>query len=510
MADTQYALEMREVSKKFPGTLAVNKVDFNVRPGEVHALMGENGAGKSTLMKMLAGSFNDYTGEIFVYGKPVTLGSPLQAKKEGIAMMYQELSVAYNRSVEENLFIGELPVKGLAVDQKKLRENALEQLKAVHLDGVIDPGMQMKHVSQHQQQLIELAKVLHHNPKILVMDEPTSALASDEVQLLFSIIEEIKAKGVSIVYISHHLKEIFQVADRVTVLRDGKLIGSKPIEEVTKEELVEMMIGRKVSDYEKQEIGENSEVVFEAKNITHYGFVHDISLKLHKGEILGVVGLAGAGRSELGRCLAGADPVDFGTVVIEGEEVTPKSMSQMLDKGVAYLTEDRKIEGLALRLSNQDNIFSCIIPRLSKLGFYFPSKGKEILDEMYKRLAIYPPDPTINTSNLSGGNQQKILLAKWLSTRPKVLILDEPTRGVDVGAKKLIHETIVALTKEGVSVIVLSSDLPEMVSLSDRVVVMKTGHLIGEIYRKDGIDENKILLAANGERGMLSRDYNAK
>lgn len=506
MQEQQYALEMKQVSKQFPGTLAVDHVDFAVRTGEVHALMGENGAGKSTLMKMLAGSFSDYTGEIFICGKPVTLGTPKQAKKEGIAMMYQELSVAYNRTVEENLFVGELPVKGGMVDQKKLREEALEILKKVRLES-IDPGMLMKHVSQHQQQLIELAKVLHHEPKILVMDEPTSALSSEEVELLFEIIREIKQRGISIVYISHHLHEIFEVADRVTVLRDGQKIDTRDMCDVTKEELVEMMIGRKVTDYVKQLEDTQKDVVLKVSNLTHYGYVHNISFDLHQGEILGIVGLAGSGRTELGRCLCGADVVDLGEVEIEGKAVTVKNMGQMLDEGVAYLTEDRKTQGLALRLSNQDNILSAIIGRLSKFFIYNPKNGDELLDELYKKLAIYPPDPTVGTSTLSGGNQQKILLAKWLATRPKVLILDEPSRGVDVGAKKLIHETIVQLTKEGISVIVLSSDLPELVSLSDRVMVMKAGHLIGEILHKDGIDESKLLLAANGEKGVLSRAY---
>lgn len=506
MGERAIALQMKKVSKRFPGTLAVNEVDFEVYAGEVHALMGENGAGKSTLMKMLAGLYDDYTGEILVDGKPVELRSPAEAKSHGIEMMYQELSVAYNRSVQENLFAGNLPGKGKFVDFKKMREDAVELLKKVKLEE-IDPSTIMKDISQHESQLIELAKALNHNPKILVMDEPTSALSNREVKMLFDIIDEIKKKGIAIVYISHHLPEVFEVADRVTVLRDGQKIDTCDIKDVTKESLVEMMIGKNVSDFTKPVTVETDDTVMEVKNLTHYGFVHNISFKLHRKEILGVMGLAGSGRTELGRALCGADRVDYGEILIDGEKIKIGSMDKMLNQGIAYLSEDRKTEGLALRLTNRENILSTIIPRLSKFGFYAQKKGDPIIKELYEKLTIYPPDDTVTTSNLSGGNQQKVLLAKWMAAKPKVLILDEPTRGVDVGAKKLIHETIVKLTEEGVSVVLLSSDLPELVGLSDRIVVMSHGHMIGEMHKDETLDENKVLLAANGERSMFDVEY---
>jgi len=502
-----YALKMDQVSKAFPGTLAVDKVSFDVKKGEVHALMGENGAGKSTLMKILAGSFADYTGQISIEGKDVSLHTPMQAKNAGVEMVYQELSIAYNRSVQENMFAGKIPGKGFFADEVQLREMTIEALKRVGLDGKIDPATPMKNISQHESQLIEMAKALDNKPKILVMDEPTSALASAEVEMLFKIIEQLKNEGMSIVYISHHLPEVFTVADRVTVLRDGKLIDTKNIEDVTKEDLVEMMVGEKVSDFYKENVSHIGGKILEVKNLTRYGFIHEVSFDLYHGEILGVVGLAGAGRTELGRCIAGADKVDYGQVVLDGEEVEVKNMSYMLSKGVAYLSENRKTEGLALRLTNKTNILSTIIPRLSKLGFYLPKKGDPIVKDLYEALSIYPPNPDVDTSNLSGGNQQKILLAKWLSTKPKVLILDEPTRGVDVGAKKLIHETIVKLAEEGVAVLLLSSDLPELVALSDRVAVMRQGHMIAELNKQDDFDENKVLLAANGERSVFSVEY---
>jgi len=490
------ALEMKSISKRFPGTLAVDSVDFEVRPGEVHALMGENGAGKSTLMKILAGSFDDYTGDIFIEGEKVLLHSPFDAKNEGVGMVYQELSIAYDRSVQENIFAGAIPGNGMFVDMKKLREEAIKSLARVRLDKKVDPSMAMKNISQHESQLIEMAKVLKDNPKILVMDEPTSALSNSEVSMLFEIIRDLKKQGMAIVYISHHLHEVFEIADRVTVLRDGKKIATRDISDVTKEKLVEMMIGQKVTDFYKQRTNNPHGKILEVRNLTHYGFIHEISFDLKRGEILGVVGLAGAGRTELGRCLAGVDKVDDGEIILDGEKMKVTSMSKMLEKGIAYLTEDRKHEGLALRLTNRENILSSIIDRLSKFGFYFQNKGKGTIKELYEKLAIYPHDPSIGTSNLSGGNQQKILLAKWLSTKPKVLILDEPTRGVDVGAKKLIHETIVKLAKDGVAVLLLSSDLPELVALSDRVIAIKQGRIIEELTGE--LDETKVLLAANG------------
>ncbi len=507
MTDKTIALRMKGVSKRFPGTLAVDKVDFEVKAGEVHALMGENGAGKSTLMKILAGSYNDYTGEIFIGGKKVRLDSPLAAKSEGVEMVYQELSIAYNRSVQENLFAGDIPGRGIFVDMKQLREKALKSLARVKLDKKIDPSTPMKNISQHEAQLIEMARALNNDPKILVMDEPTSALSNEEVQMLFEIIADLKKQGMAIVYITHHLPEVFEVADRVTVLRDGKRIDTRNVRDVTKEQLVEMMVGQKVADFYKHATFKTENVVLEVQDLTRYGFVHGISFKLYKGEILGVAGLAGSGRTELGRCLVGADKVDSGKIILDGEETEIEDMDKMMDKGIAYLTEDRKMEGLSLRLTNYQNILSTIIPRLSKFGFYFPSKGGGMVKDLYQKLNIYPPVYHIETGNLSGGNQQKVLLAKWLSSKPKVLILDEPTRGVDVGAKKLIHETMVKLAEEGISIILLSSDLPELVALSDRIVVMRQGHLIGEISKDDYLDENKVLLAANGERGVFSVEY---
>ncbi|HHW47391.1 MAG TPA: ATP-binding cassette domain-containing protein, partial [Clostridiaceae bacterium] len=328
------------------------------------------------------------------------------------------------------------------VDKKQLRGKTIQSLARVRLDKTIDPETEMKNINQHECQLIELAKVLNSNPRIIVMDEPTSALSSEEVQMLFDIIREIKKKGMAIIYISHHLQEVFEIADRITVLRDGRKIATRNCCDITKEELIEMMVGQKVKEFYKPKVSHAGEKILEVKNLTRYGFIHNISFELYKGEILGVVGLAGSGRTELGRCIAGADRIDYGEIILDNEKIKPGSMDKMLEKGIAYLTESRKLEGLALRLTNRQNILSTIIPRLSKGGFFFPHKGSSRVRELYEELNIYPNNPDVETSNLSGGNQQKVLLAKWLITKPKVLILDEPTRGVDVGAKKKIHETI--------------------------------------------------------------------
>lgn len=504
--ENQIALKMTSITKRFPGTIAVDNVDFDVKAGEVHALMGENGAGKSTLMKTLAGSFSDYTGEITIEGKQVKLYSPAIAKAEGVAMIYQELSIAYNRTVYENILAGHIPTKGMFVDKSKMNQLTMESLKKVGLDKKIKPNMLMNEISQHEAQLIEIAKALDANPKIIVMDEPTSALSRDEVEILFEIIGEIKKKGIAIIYISHHLPEVFQVSDRVTVMRDGKKIETRNIEDVTPPELVEMMVGSKIAQFNKGKCQKNCEKVLEVKNFTRYGFFHYANLTLHKGEILGLAGLAGAGRTELVRCLAGLDPINEGELYLEDSKVIVKNMHQMVQLGVSYLSENRKTEGLSLRLTSSENVFSCIIENLSRFGIYNPKRGKSTLEGLFADLNVNPPNPNLIVSSYSGGNQQKILLAKWLATKPKVLILDEPTRGVDIAAKQTIHETIVRLVKEGVSVILVSSDLPELVALSDRIVVINKGHLIGEM-EEGTFDENSILLAANGERGGLSVSY---
>jgi len=494
---TLTALEMKGVSKQFVGTLAVDNVDFNVKAGEVHALIGENGAGKSTLMKIIAGSFNDYSGSIYIDGKSNTLHTPSQSKQNGIEMIYQELSLALPLTIAENVLVGRLPKKGLFLDKDQIAKETKRCLKMVGLEH-LDPMLQIEEISQHEGQLVEIAKALGNNPSILVMDEPTSALSREEVERLFTIIHNLKNNGLAIIYISHHLPEIFEVADRVTVMRDGKKIGTKNINQVTSEELVQMMVGKSVTEFYSHENHTKKNKRLRVEDLSRYGFFHDVSFSAFEGEILGICGLSGAGRSELARVLVGLDDKHSGKVFLDENEIVLSNMGQAVSNGIVYLTENRKTEGLALRLDIKENILAGLIPELIDKGIYKESKGIGKVEELIDELSIYPPDSSRIVGNLSGGNQQKVLLAKWLACEPKVLILDEPTRGVDIGAKMTIHQSIERLAGEGNTVILISSDLPELVSLSSRVLIMRKGRIIKEMP-KDECTEESVLLAANGE-----------
>lgn len=497
-------LEMTKVSKAFPGTLAVDNVDFSVEVGEIHALCGENGAGKSTLMKIIAGSYNDYTGHVYISGKEVDLHTPSKSKSFGIEMIYQELSLAYPLSIAENVLAGRMPMKsrkkngkGLFIDKDKMVRETRRCLKMVGLDH-LDPMLPIEDISQHEGQLVEIAKALGNNPCVLVMDEPTSALSREDVKRLFTIMRNLKNRGISIIYISHHLPEIFEVADRITVLRDGKKIATREKDDITSEELVQMMIGHSVNEFYSHADHSTNEIRLSVDNLTRDGFFHKVSFQARKGEVLGLGGLSGAGRSELARVLCGLDSRDSGTVQVDGKEVKIRNMGQALRKGIAYLTENRKTEGLALRLNLGENILAGIIPQLTRTGIYNSRRGFGILSNLVKELSIYPPDPLRIVNNLSGGNQQKVLLAKWMASEPKVLILDEPTRGVDIGAKMIIHQSIERLAQEGHTILLISSDLPELVALSNRILIMRQGHIIREMQKSECTEES-VLLAANGE-----------
>lgn len=496
---TPYALEMRGVSKRFPGTLAVNNVDFKVRPGEVHALLGENGAGKSTLMKVLAGLYGDYTGDIFINGEKRLLHTPNMAKEAGIGMIYQELSLARRISVYENLLVGRLPKKNaLFIDKKKAIREARELLSRVGLED-LDPTLDVSEISQCDAQLVEIAKALGSEPRILVMDEPTSALSSEEVQRLFAIIRNLQAQGLAIVYISHHLSEIFEIADAVTVLRDGERVDSLPMSQVTTESLVEKMVGKPVSSFYgshgDQHIGEE---VLRVEDFTRWGFFHHVNFSLHRGEVLVICGLAGSGRTEIAQALVGIDKVHRGKLFLKGKEVQLKDFGEAIRNGLGYLSESRATYGLALPQSVTDNVLSCVIDKYANGILFSAGKQLPLVQEKIDGMQVYPADPQRQVNSFSGGNQQKVLMAKWLAADVDILILDQPTRGVDVGAKQIIHEAVHDFVKTGRSVILLSSDLPEVVALSDRAVVLREGHIIGEIPR-EGITEHSLLMAANGE-----------
>lgn len=487
------------MSKRYPGTLAVDSVDFEARVGEVHALMGENGAGKSTLMKILAGSFNDYTGSIFIGQKQVELHSPAIAKAYGIGMIYQELSLASPISIAENLLVGKLPRKyGFWLDRKAMVWQASRLCKKVGLD--LDPLKTIEDISHHQSQLVEIAKVLGSNPCILVMDEPTSALSREQVGRLFEIIRKLKNRGITIIYISHHFPEVFEIADRITVMRDGKIIDTKNINQVTPQTVVQMMVGQAIDEFYVQRKSKIGKPVLYVHNLIRGGFFHDVSFNVCKGEILGVAGLTGAGRTEMARSMCGLDPLDSGTVVVGSKQLQEHSYSTAMEHGMLYLSEDRKTDGLFLRLSVKQNIISAIINRHTRCGIYSTRHENEKTAELIKKLDILTSSPITDVSNLSGGNQQKVLLSKWIAAEPTILVLDEPTRGVDIKAKMKIHKAIIELVDNGRAIILISSDLPELVGLSDRVIVMRDGHLISEM-QKEQLSEKSLLLAMNGELG---------
>lgn len=495
-----YALEMREVCKRFPGTLAVNNVSFCVKPGEVHAIVGENGAGKSTLMKMLAGLYNDYTGSILINGVERQLHTPSKAKEYGIGMVYQELSLARSISIYENMLAGRLPKKnGLFLDKKKAVQEARALLEQVGLS-YVDPTLRISEISQCEAQLVEIAKVLGTNPSILVMDEPTSALSSEEVQRLFAIVRSLKEKGLAIIYISHHMQEIFEIADNITVMRDGKKVGEFAVAETNTAQLVERMVGKSIKDINARvrTASVQEEEILRVENLTRWGFFHHVNFELRRGEVLAIMGLAGSGRTEIGRAVAGVDAVNDGAIYVKGKKVRIRNMHEAIHNGIGYLTEDRKVAGLALTQSIADNTLCTRIDDLGKGIFYAPQKHASLVAEKINELSIYPPQPERFVGSLSGGNQQKVLMAKWLATDVEVLILDEPTRGVDIGAKQIIHQAVLDYASKGNGVILLSSDLPEIVELVDRAIILREGHVIGEIPKEE-IAEQSLLIAANGE-----------
>ena len=497
------------ISKRFPGTVAVDGVDLSVAPGEVHALLGENGAGKSTLVKVLAGGFPNYSGEIRIDGKRVDIRHPGAAKAHGISMIHQELSLSPSQSIAENMLAGRLPTRaGLFVDRKAMARLTASLLARVGMD--LDPATPVERLSQHEAQLVEIARALGSEPRILIMDEPTSALTRDDVGRLFGIIGRLKEEGLAVIYISHHLFEVFEIADRASVLRDGKLVGVREIAKSSPEELARMMVGRESPTLPEREGGvERSrpdstsmlcaprDAVFVARGLSRKGFFAEASFSLRAGEIVGLCGLAGSGRTELARSICGIDPLDAGELEVEGRPVRIGSLRQALENGVAYVTEDRKQLGLALRLTLRENVLSALIPTMGRGAAYASNSRNDVFADLVRELRISPPDPRQVVRNLSGGNQQKALLAKWLATKPRVLILDEPTRGVDVGAKALIHESIAQLAGEGTAILLISSDFPELIGLSHRFLVMRRGRLIAEILRGDATEES-LLLAANG------------
>jgi len=500
-------LKAKKIVKNFGGVKALREVDFDLFAGEVHALVGENGAGKSTLIKILTGVLEPDSGEIEYFGKKLVLKSPREAHEAGIVAVYQEPLVYKHLSVVENIFLGnEIKKKNGNVDWQRERSITRELLKSLDIDPYfIDEPMGS--LSTGLQQLTLIAKALNYNAKVIIFDEPTAILTEHEAQRLFSIIERLKEKGVGIIYISHRLEELPQIADRITIMRDGQVMGNFDMNQVTREKIIELMAGHTLIEELKRTPPEYTDVVLEVRNLSKKGMYQDIDFKLYRGEILGFSGLVGAGRSEVMQTIFGLIKPDSGEIIINGKKVNVKDPSIAMKLGIAYIPEDRGSQGLFKALTINFNVTIPIIEQLTKfLGIVDNSREKEIATRYLKWLQIKAPSIYTLVNNLSGGNQQKVLIAKWLATSPKILILDEPTRGVDVAVKSQIHNEILRLADSGISIIVVSSELPEIIKLSDRVIVMHEGRITGRFDKKESITPTNLLNAATGARMVYSRD----
>jgi ABC-type sugar transport system ATPase subunit len=475
--------------------LAVDGVDLEILPGEVHALAGENGAGKSTLMKILSQVERPNAGEVEISGEPVEFRGPGHAQRLGVAMVYQEFALAPHLSVAENLFLGREPTSVGFINRRAEKEKAAELLGRVGLD--VDPGRLVSSLTVAEQQRVEIAKALAIEAKIVIMDEPTATLAEKETEELFEVIRDLSSRGISILYISHHLDEIFRIADRVTVMRDGKVVETKPTSELDEEELVNLMVGRQVGNlYPKPEV-EVGEVLLRAGGITREGVLRNCSFEVRSGEILGFAGLVGAGRTELARAVFGADPIDSGRVELDGRELQIGSPQAAIDAGIGYLTEDRKGAGLALQLGVDQNITLANVP--TKAGFLDLGAEQRTAEDRSEQLDIQTPTTKRKVQLLSGGNQQKVVVAKWLEARARVLFFDEPSRGIDVGAKAEMFGLIGELAKEGRGIVLISSYLPELLNMCDRVVVLRGGEVVGGLNREEFSEERIVALATGVE-----------
>ena len=482
-------LSFRGIGKTFPGVNALTDISFDCYAGQVHALMGENGAGKSTLLKILSGNYTPTTGTLAIRGEEVAFADTTAALNAGVAIIYQELHLIPEMTVAENIYLGQLPHKSGVVNRSLLNYEAGLQLRHLGLD--VDPQTPLKYLSIGQWQMVEIAKAISVNAKVLIMDEPTAALTESEIESLFDVTRMLKAQGTGIVYISHRLEELALIADRATVMRDGQYIATVDYETVQIGELIAMMVGRNLDNiYPKRPPHQRREKVLEVNGLTRNGVLHDINFTLWRGEILGLAGLMGAGRTELGRALFGADAIDAGTLTLNGTPTRIKDVADAIEKGISYLTEDRKKEGLALGLSVEMNIMLGNYPDYAgAAGNVDEKRCRESSQKLVDTLRIKTPHLEQAALNLSGGNQQKIIIARWVCKDTDILIFDEPTRGIDVGAKLEIYELMNRLVAKGKSIIMISSELPEVLGMCDRILVMRSGRIAGEIAAEHATQE---------------------
>lgn len=503
MTEKKKIMELKSITKEFYKNKALDEVSMDVYEHEILAICGENGAGKSTLMKIISGAYShkEYSGEIYINGEQKKFEKPSDASASGIAMIYQELSMHLDSSIAENLFLGEWIHGHGVVHDRQMRRETNETLKSVGLEG-LNPRIVLRNLSTSQQQLVAIARALRKNPSILLLDEPTSPLTVNESKRLFEILKRLKSEGVSVVLITHKMDEIFENADRIYVIRDGKCVAEHKTEETNQDQIVEEMVGRKFDNYYPKEDVPIGEVIFEVKNITvphmyikDKNIVEDVSFSLRRGEILGLAGLVGAGRSELVGGIYGKYPRRGGSVYLNGREIAIKSPEDALKQGIALLTEDRRADGIISELSIRDNIVLASLKRFARLGVMDNKAQNDEAGKIFERLRIKANSMQVPAFSLSGGNQQKMVIAKWLMRNPRIIIMDEPTRGVDVGAKREIYSIMTDLVKRGVSIIIISSELPELISMADRILVIAGGKITGELKRGE-FSQNAIMKLA--------------
>ncbi|MGI6777818.1 MAG: sugar ABC transporter ATP-binding protein [Acetivibrionales bacterium] len=487
-------LELKGITKEYPGVLALDNVSMDFNKGEVHALLGENGAGKSTLIKVLSGAIIPNRGEIVFEGDTYGYMTPALAQKLGIGVIYQEFNLVPSLSVADNIFLGDEIRKGIIRDRKQMMKKSEELLSSLKIN--ISPAALISDLSVAYRQIVEIVKAVSKNVKVLIMDEPSAPLTNNEVEAMFELIKRLKSQGVTIIYISHRIEELFRISDRVTVLRDGQYICTKNTSDTNRTELISLMVGRPLTEQYPERNSDIGDIMLEVKGLNAGGLLKDINFQVKKGEILGISGLVGAGRTELARAIFGADEIESGEIYIEGQKINIKSPKEAIKHGIALIPEDRKQQGLLLEMSVAHNITFANIKEMCKNTIISIKKEKELVDDSILKLRIKTPSAAQRVKNLSGGNQQKVVLAKWLAAYSRIMIFDEPTRGIDVGSKHEIYMLMNQLANEGKAIIMISSELPELLGMADRILVMHEGEITGELSKEEATQDSIMNLAS--------------
>ena len=499
MSNAPPFLQLQEVTKRFPGVLALNRVSLEVRAGEVHALLGENGAGKSTLIKIIAGVYHADAGEIRIDGRPVSVRNPHDAQALGISTIFQEFTLAPDMTVAENIFLGREPLRIRAlsiVDRRELIRRTREVLASLDLQ--IDPQAAIKHLGVAQQQMVEIAKALSLDARLIIMDEPTATLTSHEIDRLFEAIDRLKRRGVAIVYVSHRLDEVKAIGDRATILRDGAYVGTVPVPSTTIDEMIRLMVGRDLKDKFPKVAIEPGDEVLRVEELTRKGILHGVSLRVRRGEIVGIAGLVGSKRTETARAIFGADPIDSGRIFLHGLPVRVRTPADAIANRIALVPEDRKRHGIFASLSVWENVVISALRHFSRNGVLDLRRARQRAQAYVSSLRVATPGLDKRVLELSGGNQQKVVIAKWLNTNAELFLFDEPTRGIDVGGKIEVYRLMGELLSRGAAIVMISSELPEILGLSDRILVMREGRICGEFDRADATEENILNCALRG------------